>query len=194
MAPWLLQVQQVQYLHLSAPPANGRTTNVTYGPPKFRTDCKPYPNSSTSPQPRTQGLTCGKGPGWGWSRDFTKIDWLRGRAEYQISCFHNKRYTSITRSGSEWSELYFVIFAIHGSKCLLIFVFFCLLFNYKLKHLKTILSTVKSTKLENRNPPWFQDVSYQIGQLTVRCYCFYISSISITNMPLDLLIVVCKCW
>ena len=29
-------------------------------------------------QPRTQGLTYGKDPGWGWSRDFTKIDWLRG--------------------------------------------------------------------------------------------------------------------
>jgi hypothetical protein len=28
-------------------------------------------------QPRTQGLTYGKDPGWGWSRDFTKIDWLR---------------------------------------------------------------------------------------------------------------------
>jgi hypothetical protein len=26
-------------------------------------------------QPRTQGL---KDPGWGWSRNFTKIDWLRG--------------------------------------------------------------------------------------------------------------------
>ena len=29
-------------------------------------------------QPRTQALTYGKDPGWGWSRDFTKIDWLRG--------------------------------------------------------------------------------------------------------------------
>jgi hypothetical protein len=29
-------------------------------------------------QPRTQGLTYGKDPGWGWSRDFTKIDWIRG--------------------------------------------------------------------------------------------------------------------
>ena len=29
-------------------------------------------------QPRTQGLTYGKDPGWGWSRDFTKLDWLRG--------------------------------------------------------------------------------------------------------------------
>ena len=119
-------------------------------------------------QPRTQGLTYGKDPGWGWSRDFTKIDWLRGEGEYQIACFHKKRYTSITRSGQ--SDLNYIssIFAIHGSKCLLIFVFFCLLFNYKLKHFK-ILSTVKSTKLENRNPPCFQDVSYQIGQLTVRC-------------------------
>ena len=50
-------------------------------------------------QPRTQGLTYGKDPGWGWSRDFTKIDWLRGEGEYQIACFHKKRYTSITRSG-----------------------------------------------------------------------------------------------
>ena len=37
-------------------------------------------------QTRTQGLTYGKDPGWGWSRDFTKIDWLRGEGEYQIAC------------------------------------------------------------------------------------------------------------
>jgi hypothetical protein len=147
-------------------------------------------------QPRTQGLTYGKDPGWGWSRDFTKIDWLRGEGRVSNCIFPQKtlHFNHKEWIQSEWSELYFVIFAIHGSKCLLIFVFFCLLlFNYKLKHLK-MLSTVKSTKLENRNPPCFQDVSYQIGQLTVRCYCFYISNISITNMPLDLLIVVCKCW
>ena len=29
-------------------------------------------------QPRTQALTYGKDPGWGWSRDFTKIDCIRG--------------------------------------------------------------------------------------------------------------------
>ena len=36
-------------------------------------------------QPRTQGLTYGKDPGWGWSRDFTKIDWIRG--EGRVSNF-----------------------------------------------------------------------------------------------------------
>jgi hypothetical protein len=89
-----------------------------------------------------------------------------GGQSIKLHASTKKRYTSITRSGSEWSESHFVIFAIHGSKCLLIFVLFCFLFNYKLKHFK-ILSTVQSTKLENRNPPCFQDVSYQIGQLTV---------------------------
>ena len=53
-------------------------------------------------QPRTQGLTYGKDPSWGWSRDFTKIDWLRGRGQsIKLHASKKTRYTSITRSGSE---------------------------------------------------------------------------------------------
>jgi hypothetical protein len=28
-------------------------------------------------QPHTEGFTYGKDPGWGWSRDITKIQWRR---------------------------------------------------------------------------------------------------------------------
>ena len=41
-------------------------------------------------QPRTQGLTYGKDPGWGWSRDFTKIDWLRGEGRVSNCMFPQK--------------------------------------------------------------------------------------------------------
>ena len=37
-----------------------------------------YDTVSKDTTPRTQDLTYGKDPGWGWSRDFTKIHWLRG--------------------------------------------------------------------------------------------------------------------
>ena len=37
-----------------------------------------FPMAHKIGQPRTQGITYGKDPGWGWSRDFTKIDWLKG--------------------------------------------------------------------------------------------------------------------
>ena len=49
---------------------------------------------------------CRKDPGWGWSRDFTKIDCLRGGGggggqSIKLHASTKKRYTSITRSGLE---------------------------------------------------------------------------------------------
>jgi hypothetical protein len=44
-------------------------------------------------QPRTQSLTYGKDPGWGWSRDFTKIDWLRGEGRVSNCMLPQKNVT-----------------------------------------------------------------------------------------------------
>jgi hypothetical protein len=51
-------------------------------------------------QPRTQALTYGKDPGWGWSRDKNRLA-MGGGQNIKLHASTKKRYTSITRSGSE---------------------------------------------------------------------------------------------
>jgi hypothetical protein len=77
-----------------------------------------------------------------------------------------------TRSRSEWSELYFVIFAIHRLKCLLIFVF-CLLFNYKLKHFK-MLSTQSSQQSYRKSQSPMLSRCFVSNRSVDSCYYFYI--------------------
>jgi hypothetical protein len=84
--------------------------------------------------------------------------------------------------------------AIHGSKCLLIFVFFCLLFNYKLKHFK-IVSAVKSTIKSRKSHAlkMFGNKSVPRGQLTVVINNVFIFLIFLSKKCVifkDLLIVV----
>ena len=43
---------------------------------------------------------CRKDPGWGWSRDFTKIDWLRGGGEGRVSnCMRPQKNVTLQLQG-----------------------------------------------------------------------------------------------
>jgi hypothetical protein len=64
------------------------------------------------------------------SSDSTKTSWLRRVlvAKYQITCFHIK---TLNFNYKDWDIMYNIDFAIYSSKCLLRFIYFCLLLNYK---------------------------------------------------------------
>jgi hypothetical protein len=58
-------------------------------------------------QPRTQGLTYGKDPGWGWSRDFTKIHWLRVEGKV-LNCHASSKNVTLQLQGVDQSDLNYI--------------------------------------------------------------------------------------
>jgi hypothetical protein len=55
-------------------------------------------------EPRTKGLTYGKDPGWGWSRDFTKIHWLKGEGRVS-NCMLPQKNVTLPLQGVDQSDL-----------------------------------------------------------------------------------------
>jgi hypothetical protein len=53
------------------------------------------------------GDEVGKDPGWGWSRDFTKIDWLRGEGRVS-NCMLPQKNVTIQSQGVDQSDLNYI--------------------------------------------------------------------------------------